>query len=171
MKAFLILGALALLFVVLSLSGVLPGGPGGHGPGRHTGGDDPSPGSHGINGVGGPAPSSEATRTVEVTTLDTMTFEPGTISVSTGEAITFVVANNGDVAHEFTLGDASMQEEHAEAMDHMPAGMAHDNPNSITVQPGETEQLTWRFGDATVEYACHQDDHHRAGMRGEVSIA
>ncbi|MGH2641619.1 MAG: hypothetical protein ACRDGO_07965 [Actinomycetota bacterium] len=66
-----------------------------------------------------------------------------------------------------------MQEEHVESMEHMPAAsMAHDTPNSITVQPGETKQLTWRFGDAaTVEYACHQDDHYQAGMRGEVSIA
>jgi uncharacterized cupredoxin-like copper-binding protein len=65
-----------------------------------------------------------------------------------------------------------MQQEHAEAMAHMPAGMAHDTPNSITLQPGETEQLTWRFGDtATLEYACHQPDHYQAGMRGEVTIA
>jgi hypothetical protein len=42
-KPGMILGALALLFVILSLIGVLPGGPGGHGPGRHLGGDATPP--------------------------------------------------------------------------------------------------------------------------------
>ena len=37
-KAFIILAVLATLFVVLSLAGVLPGGPGRHGPGRHVSG-------------------------------------------------------------------------------------------------------------------------------------
>jgi uncharacterized cupredoxin-like copper-binding protein len=122
--------------------------------------------------AGGPADEGEAARTVEVTTLDTMTFEPSGIDVSAGETVTFVVTNTGQEVHEFTLGNAAVQQEHAEAMAHMPAGMAHNTPNSITPQPGETEQLTWRFGDtATLEYACHQPDHYQAGMRGEVTIA
>jgi uncharacterized cupredoxin-like copper-binding protein len=100
-----------------------------------------------------------------------MTFEPSGIDVSAGETVTFVVTNTGQEVHEFTLGNAAMQQEHAEAMAHMPAGMAHDTPNSITLEPRETEQLTWRFGDtATLEYACHQPDHYQAGMRGEVMI-
>ena len=34
-KVFIAVAILAVLFVVLSLAGVLPGGPGSHGPGRH----------------------------------------------------------------------------------------------------------------------------------------
>lgn len=156
-KVFLIVAlVVALLVVILLLSG------GGHGPGRHK-----STGS-----IGGPADAAEAGRTVEVTTLDTMTFEPSSISISAEETVTFAVTNTGRAVHEFTLGDAAMQREHAEATAHMPAGMAHDAPNNITLQPGETKQLTWRFGDAaTLEYACHLPDHYRAGMRGEITIA
>jgi uncharacterized cupredoxin-like copper-binding protein len=154
-KTFLIVAlVVVLLLIILLLTS------GGHGPGRHMSG-----------GVGGPADANEAARTVEVTTLDTMTFEPSEIDVSAGETVTFVVTNTGQEVHEFTLGNAAMQQEHAEAMAHMPAGMAHETPNSITLQPGETEQLTWRFGDtATLEYVCHQPDHYQAGMRGGVTI-
>jgi len=161
--------------VAVLLVGILLLTAGGHGPGRHSGaGADTSPssGQQSTGGAGGPADASEAVRTVEITTLDTMAFEPSSISVSAGETVTFVVTNNtGRAIHDFTLGDAAMQQEHAEAMAHIPDGMAHDTPNSITLQPGETKQLTWRFGDtAALEYACHQPDHYRAGMRGQITI-
>lgn len=42
-KAFILIGILAVIFVVLSLTGVLPGGPGGHGPTRHIPTGDRSP--------------------------------------------------------------------------------------------------------------------------------
>lgn len=121
--------------------------------------------------VGELADAAQAVRMVEVTTLDTMGFEPNSISVAAAKTITFAVTNNGQAAHDFTLGDATMQQEHADAMGHMPDGMAHDTSNSITLQPGETKQLTWRFADAgTLEFACHQPDHYEAGMRGEITI-
>jgi len=150
--------AVVLLFVILLLTG------GGHGPDRHR--------TEGSHEAGAPADAEQAVRTVEVTTLDAMIFEPTSISISTGETVTSEVTNAGQAVGEFTLGNAAMQQEHAEAMGHMPAGMAHDMPNSITLQPGETKELTWRFGDAaTLEYACHQPDHYQAGMRGEITIA
>ena len=168
-----VFGIIALVLVLLVVVKLLIGG-GGHGPGRHLGarGDTaPSSGQQNPGGVGGPADADEAARTVEVTTLDTMTFEPSRINASAGETLTFVVTNTGQAVHEFTLGDAAMQQEHAEAMAHIPAGMAHDTPNSITLQPGETKQLTWRFGRAaTLEYGCHVPGHYQAGMRGQITI-
>jgi uncharacterized cupredoxin-like copper-binding protein len=166
------IGALAVLFVILSLTGVLPGGLGGHGPGRHLGGGDayPSPKQQASRGVGAPADESEADRTIEVATLDTMSFEPSDIEVSAGETVTFVVTNAGQSIHEFTIGDEAMQQEHAEAMEHIPAGMAHATANSITLKPDETKRLTWRFGDVTLEYACHQAGHYEAGMRGRITV-
>jgi uncharacterized cupredoxin-like copper-binding protein len=57
-------------------------------------------------------------------------------------------------------------------MDHgsMPEmeGMAHNDPNSILVNPGETRELTWTFsGDAELEFACNMPGHYQAGMVGE----
>ncbi|MGH2401033.1 MAG: hypothetical protein ACRDF6_14450, partial [bacterium] len=86
------------------------------------------------------------------------------------ETVTFAVTNAGRAVHEFTLGDAAMQQQHAQAMAHMPAGMAHGFPNSITLQPGETKRLTWRFGGTSLEYGCHQQGHFQAGMRGRITI-
>lgn len=137
-----VFGIIAIVLVLLVVIMLLFGGGGQHGPGRHTGGaggpTPPSGGQQNPGGVGGPADADEAARTVEVTTLDAMTFEPSRINASAGETLTFVVTNTGQAVHEFTLGDAAMQQEHAEAMAHIPAGMAHDTPNNITLQPGET---------------------------------
>lgn len=50
-------------------------------------------------------------------------------------------------------------------------GMTHHEPNSISVQPGEIKELTWRFGDAgTVIYACREPSHYQAGMYGEIIL-
>lgn len=163
------------LVAVLVIVGVMLLAGGEHAPGRHTGsvaaGSQTANSSIAVAGVGGPAEASDAARTVEITTLDTMAFEPDSIDVAAGETVTFVVTNSGQAVHEFTLGDAAMQQEHADEMGHMPGGMAHDLPNSITLQPGETKSLTWRFGDAgSLEYACHEPGHYGAGMRGRISV-
>ena len=147
-------------FVILHLTG--------HGFGNHT---MPSNGQANSSGLGGPANANEATRTVKVTTLDTMAFEPSSINVAPAETVTFVVTNTGKAVHEFTLGDAAMQQAHATEMAQMASGMAMDGSNSITLQPGETKQLTWRFGSAgTLEYGCHEPGHYQAGMHGLITI-
>jgi uncharacterized cupredoxin-like copper-binding protein len=161
-KVFGIVALVPVVLVVLMFTGVLGQG---HGPGRHMGA------ATGGTSSGGPASADGATRTVEIRTLDTMAFEPARINASAGETVTFAVTNTGGAVHEFTLGHATMQQQHADAMAHIPAGMAHDTPNSITMQPGEAKLLTWRFGDAgTFEYACHQPGHYQAGMRGRITI-
>jgi uncharacterized cupredoxin-like copper-binding protein len=112
-------GVIALVLILVVAVQLLLGvqhGPGMHAPSADAGGATPTA-SGGVTdvGVSGRADADEAARTVEVTALDTMTFEPDTIDVSAGEVITFVVTNRGQTAHEFTLGDAAMQQEHADA--------------------------------------------------------
>ena len=168
-----VFGIIVIVLVLLAVVVLLTGG-GGHGPGRHLGGGGdtaPSSGHQRSGGVGGPADADQAACTVKVATLDAMTFEPSRINVSAGETVTFVVTNTGQAVHDFTLGDAAMQQEHADAMAHIPAGMAHDTPNSITLRRGETKQLIWRFGDtATLEYGCHEPGHYQAGRRGQIIV-
>jgi uncharacterized cupredoxin-like copper-binding protein len=171
-----VFGIIAIVLVLLVVVVLLVGG-GRHGPGRHTssggaGGHGAASGGHqNPGGVGGPAAADQAARTVKITTLDTTKFDPSRINVSAGGTVTFVVTNTGQAVHDFTLGDAAMQQEHAEMMAHIPAERAHDTPNSITLEPGTTKQLTWRFGDsATLEYGCHEAGHYQAGMRGQVVV-
>ena len=140
---------------------------------------------------GQPATAAQATRTVEVVMGD-MYFEPRTLEVKAGETVRFVLVNNGQVAHEFNLGDAAMHARHQEqmlamhgqmdhsamghgAMDHSamaPGGMQHDEPNMVMVAPGKRAELTWTFRQATpIEFACNVPGHYQAGMVGKLTIA
>ena len=170
-KVFVAIG----LLLALLLAGALVFGGGRHGPGRHmsTGGDETSPARNEGNAqsLGGPAQAASATRTVEVATLDDMTFEPSFIEAAVGETITFVVTNRGEAAHEFVLGDEATQQERATMRSHMGTMAPHDGPNSVHLLPGETKQLTWRLGEASLVYACHEPGHYDAGMRGEIRPA
>jgi uncharacterized cupredoxin-like copper-binding protein len=60
------------------------------------------------------------------------------------------------------------------AMDHAANGMVghvHDDPNSVLVEPGKTEELVWKFSQATnLEFACNVPGHYDAGMVGETRI-
>jgi plastocyanin len=102
-----VFGIIALVLVLFFVIRLLLGAGGGHGPGRHLGGDGataPSSGQQHPGGVGGPADADQAARTVKVTTLDTMSFEPSRFTVSAGETVTFVVTNTGQAVDELTLG-------------------------------------------------------------------
>jgi uncharacterized cupredoxin-like copper-binding protein len=137
-------------------------------------GDD-APMSDGIDhgdgdGMGEPADAADAARTVAVEAFD-MAFDPETITVEPGEVVTFEVTNTGEAVHEFFLGDRAMQQEHAEEMAEMGSDMAHDEPYSIRLDPGQTKELTWRFADGgEVEFACHEPGHYQAGMHGQISV-
>jgi len=130
-----VFGIIVIVLVLLVGIIMVTGLGGKHGPGRHIPGGHtrPSSGQQNTGGVGGPAAASASARTVEATALDTMTFEPNTINVSAGETVTFVVTNSGQAVHEFTLGDATMQQEHADEMAQMRDGLAHHRPNSIVL--------------------------------------
>ncbi|HQZ34731.1 MAG TPA: plastocyanin/azurin family copper-binding protein [Ilumatobacteraceae bacterium] len=123
---------------------------------------------------GEPATQGEANRVVKIQALDTLTFNPATITVAAGETITFAVTNSGALAHDFTLGDAALQVEHEAEMASMSADMMMDmadEPNAFSLPPGATKELTWRFdAAATVIFGCHVPGHYAAGMRGVVEV-
>lgn len=122
--------------------------------------------------VGEPADAAEADRTVEVVMSDVMTytFTPDLSSINNGEVINFVVINDGKINHEFSIGNAEDQKEHATMMAQMP-NMVHDDPNTVTVQPGQSKSLAWRFqGDDLVVFACNIPGHYQAGMFKKTGI-
>lgn len=119
---------------------------------------------------GSPAEPADATRTVEISANDDFTFEPAAVSVAPGETVTFRVVNQGNLVHDFTLGDQATQDEHEAEMAEMEE-MAHDEPNVMIVPAGETMELTWTFPESgTVLIGCHQPGHYDAGMKGEITI-
>ena len=136
----------------------------------------------------------EATRTINVVMYDNY-FEPEALDVGAGETVLFVITNEGEFLHEFSLGTAAMHAEHQEhmmtmlehgmltdtgidhemmQMDHSGMDMgehAHDDPNSILVEPGQTEELVWTFAETTgLEFACNVPGHYDSGMMGDVMV-
>lgn len=120
---------------------------------------------------GAPADPADADRTIEITSSDDLTFTPSEITVTQGEIITFRVINEGEIPHDFTLGDQATQDEHEEAMAEMEGMSMPDEPNAIQVAAGETREITWQFTEAgVVLIGCHQVGHYDAGMRGEITV-
>ena len=164
---------------------------GGHGDGHAERGGH---GHAGTMAFGEPGEPSEAGRTIVITMSDNY-FEPEKLVIQAGETIRFVVKNEGEFLHEFNLGTAAMHAEHQKEMmtmmehgmlsatgmnhdmmkmDHSAMGMSghvHDDPNSVLVEPGKTQELVWKFAAATdLEFACNVPGHYEAGMMGEIEF-
>ncbi len=122
--------------------------------------------------VGKPAMAAEATKTIHLTTEDTMRFNfAATPDLKNGDIVKFVVTNKGQIAHEFSIGDETEQQAHREMMRKMP-GMVHQDGNTVTIQPGETRELAWQFKSGNqVVFACNIPGHFEAGMVARAKIA
>jgi len=123
---------------------------------------------------GEPADAADADRVIEILAKDDFTFDPDVLQITAGETVTFRIENVGKLPHDFTLGDADLQEEHAEEMASMvPTDMeVHDEPNAVVIDAGETKELTWQFTDSVeIIFGCQIPGHYAAGMRGDITVA
>lgn len=123
------------------------------------------------------ASDSDAPRTVEIEMRD-IAFTPESIDVEQGETVKFVFTNSGAVAHDAFIGDQAAQVDHEMEMNDAGADMGDDaghgggdEGTAITVDPGETGELTYTFDDAGgVLIGCHQPGHYDAGMKLTVDV-
>jgi uncharacterized cupredoxin-like copper-binding protein len=116
-----------------------------------------------------PAASPSADELViDVALTDAMRIEPAPMTVRAGQPVRFVVTNTGAIAHEFFLGDEEAQAAHEEEMAH--GGMAHDEPNGVFVEPGETKELVFTFAPGEWLAGCHVPGHYPAGMKAEINV-
>jgi uncharacterized cupredoxin-like copper-binding protein len=133
------------------------------------GGDDMDMGGDDF-AFGEPGDQSDADRKIDVSALDSLEFDPESVTAQAGETITFVVTNDGGDVHEFVIGDESYQQEHE-------AEMAEDDgmemeSNQIEIESGETKSLTWTFTEpGEVLYACHEPSHYEGGMVGTIEVS
>lgn len=133
---------------------------------EHSGHQHDSEGS----AVGQPATESAATKTIAVTTLDTMRFTfSSQPDLKAGDIVKFVITNKGKLPHEFSIGDEKEQQAHRKMMRQMP-DMIHQDGNTVTVKSGETKVLTWEFKSGDVVFACNVPGHFEAGMFHKVSL-
>jgi uncharacterized cupredoxin-like copper-binding protein len=125
--------------------------------------------------LGVPGDSDKVTSTIWVRMLETvdgrMAFEPALIVARRGETVRIVLENQGASDHEFILGTPSELSEHAAMMREMPE-MAHEDPNSLRLQPGASGEIIWKFGVSDrIEFACLVPGHYESGMRGKVLVS
>ncbi len=145
--------------------------------------------------VGHPGKATATTRTVQIELGDTF-FGLEKLAVKAGETVRFVIVNKGEFLHEFNIGTPASHAEHQKmmammvdhgmltatginkemaGMDHSAMGMGHmdhKDANSILIEPGQTGELVWTFGDAAMlEFACNVPGHYEAGMVGKISVA
>jgi uncharacterized cupredoxin-like copper-binding protein len=151
-------------------------------------------GAHHLSAHGEPGDAAEASRTVNVVMHDNY-YEPEDITVAAGETVLFKVRNEGAFVHEFNIGTSAMHAAHKDEMtmmvDHgvllpdrideeaaqaMQAAMghgAHDDPNSVLLEPGQSGEVVWTFAndaDVALEFACNVPGHYDAGMVGELRL-
>ena len=123
------------------------------------------------SGGAGPGNTGEV-RTVAVRTSDDMRYDPAKFDFFAGDTVRFEVTNEGSLRHEFFVGDVAAQEEHAAEMRETDgSGMAHDDPNGVTVEPGETETLEITFDESgELQVGCHEPGHFEAGMAAPITV-
>ncbi|WP_300297441.1 cupredoxin family protein [Ferrovibrio sp.] len=156
-----------LALAALALTSGLPAAPALAGPG-HGGGHSHYDGH--AAALGEPGDPKAKARTVNVVMTDEMRFTPGTVTVKRGETIRFIVKNDGQLRHEMTLGTMDELTEHAKVMEQHP-DMEHDDPNAVTVEPGETKTILWKFTKAgSFDYGCLVPGHMPAGMKGRITV-
>lgn len=124
---------------------------------------------HGAS-VGEPGDVRRVTRVVAVTMTDEMRFQPASITVKQGQTVKLVVKNAGLIRHELVIGTHAELEDHAKLMQKFPE-MEHDDPNAVTVEPGKTGALIWKFTkDGTFEFGCLMPGHYETGMVGKLHV-
>lgn len=126
--------------------------------------------AHGTMSIGRPGKPAQAVRTVDVTMDDEMRFTPAKLDVKRGETVRFLVRNVGQMKHEFMLGTAKDLKEHAAVMQRHPE-MEHDDPNAVSVEPGQTGEVVWQFTRAgSFMFGCLMPGHYEAGMVGHLQV-
>lgn len=119
---------------------------------------------------GRPGAAAHVNRTIAIQMSDNMRFTPDHIQVKRGETIRFVLRNAGQLPHEFSLGTPQELAEHYEVMKKYP-NMKHDEPNKVSVEPGQTGEVVWHFTKSgAVDFACLHPGHYDAGMKGQVQV-
>jgi uncharacterized cupredoxin-like copper-binding protein len=119
---------------------------------------------------GAPGHLKDVSRVVRVQTLDS-TFNVKLIQVRAGQTVKFVVTNKSSIPHEFVIASRDEHLEHRKMMQQMAGMTMNDEPNAVSLEPGQTKEFIWKFGrDTEVEFACDIPGHAELGMTGNFRL-
>lgn len=184
-----IVAAGAAIAGIVVISAALAAGSHGNSHGHGDSHGDNSGHHGGMMKIGEPGDKNAVDRTINITMFDNY-YEPENLNIEAGETIRFVINNAGEAVHEFGLGTASMHKMHQkqmekmvesgaldydkihhEKMGHGHGGMAHDDPNSVLLEPGQSGEIVWKFADVkNLEFACNIPGHYESGMMGPIML-
>jgi len=113
---------------------------------------------------------ADTSRTIEIEMQDNK-YVPDTIEVADGETVRLVFTNNGDATHDAFIGDEAAQDDHETEMNGNMGGHGMDEAGAVTVEPGDTAELTHTFtaGDEVL-VGCHEPGHYDSGMRLTIDV-
>jgi uncharacterized cupredoxin-like copper-binding protein len=116
--------------------------------------------------------ADDADRVVEVSMKDNA-FDPNSLTVKSGETVTFKFTNDGALDHDAFVGDTEAQKEHGESMDSGDMeGHNMDDGDSLLLEPGKSGEITHTFENTgEVLIGCHQPGHYEAGMKSTVTVS
>ena len=99
------------------------------------------------------ASGSATTQQFTVTALDTMRFDPPTLTAKAGQPIQVTLDNSGQLLHDFSITEGVSQ------------------PVKISAQPGQKAVTTFTIDKpGTYTYFCAEPGHEQAGMKGTLTI-
>jgi uncharacterized cupredoxin-like copper-binding protein len=101
----------------------------------------------------GAASGSATTQQFTVKAMDTMMFDPPTLSAKAGQPIQVTLDNTGQLVHDFSITEGVSQ------------------PVKISAQPGQKAVTTFIIDKpGTYTYFCAEPGHEQAGMKGVLTI-
>jgi uncharacterized cupredoxin-like copper-binding protein len=122
--------------------------------------------------VGYPSDNSAVDKEISVVLSDAMRIEFSSPlrNIQSGTTIKFTIKNEGRIPHEFSIADEAGQQAHLAMMRSMP-NMVHNDGNTVTVAPGKTAVLVWKFeGETLVVFSCNIPGHFEAGMFQKIPL-
>ncbi len=117
---------------------------------------------------GTPEPTAtpdDGAQVVEVSLSDSLTIDPGKMTVTAGVPVRFVVTNDGALDHDFFIGtDKEIQTRSG--------GDGEPGPDRfIAVPPGKTVELLYTFDDpGKLIAACTIAGHYSGGMKANITV-
>jgi uncharacterized cupredoxin-like copper-binding protein len=122
---------------------------------------------------GDPMEAADVSRVIEVTANDDFALETRSRHHRRREERSRSgLTNARAIPHDFTLGDARMQDEHEAEMAEMSSDVVvHDRPDAFILGPDKTKEVTWDMKQAgEILVGCHQLGHCAAGMKGTIAV-
>ena len=101
----------------------------------------------------GAASGSATTQQLTVQAMDTMKFDPPTLTAKAGQPIQVTLDNTGQLLHDFSITEGVSQ------------------PVKTIALPGQKAVATFTIDKpGTYTYFCSQPGHEQAGMKGTLTI-